>query len=122
MTGRVHIASLVRVTLTDFLVARSLETLDAGSCDYFLAGDRVICNCETIAEPVEQALDDLAMVRVCNSVFGPDNPIVAILADQYATHPEYDPGWHFLPRVGLAQQLARAASDEEKRNSIRRRL
>jgi hypothetical protein len=84
------------VTLTDFLVARSLETLDAQSCDYIAAGPRVLCLCETPAAPVEQALSDLDLLRWCLRVFGPDNTIAAILADQYATHPAYDPEWHFL--------------------------
>lgn len=93
-------ASVGRVTLTDFLVARSLEKLEACSCDYYVAGDRVICLCETLAEPVEQVLDDLDLVRWCDRALGPDNSISAILADQYTTHPDYDPAWHFLAGPG----------------------
>jgi hypothetical protein len=88
------------MTLTDFLVARSLETLDACSCDYFVQGDRVICLCETLDEPVEQALDDLDLIRWCDQHLGSDNSISAILADQYATHPDYDPEWHFIAGSG----------------------
>lgn len=88
------------MTLTDFLVARSLETLEARSCDYYVAGDRVLCLCETVPAPVERALDDLDLIRWCDRVFGPDNTIAAILADQYATHPDYDPTWHFMTGSG----------------------
>lgn len=88
------------MTLTDFLVARSLETLEAASCQYYVVGARVLCGCETTTESVEHALNDLDLIRWCDMVFGPDNAIEAILADQYATHPDYDPAWHFL--VGAA--------------------
>lgn len=93
-------SSLRWVTLTDFLVARSLEILEASSCDYFVAGSRVICNCETLTESVEKVLDDLSLIRACDSVFGPENAIEALLADQYATHPDYDPRWHLLGGAG----------------------
>lgn len=96
MTRPRHEASLRRMTLTDFLVARSLETLEAGSCDYYVDGARVVCDCATLSEPVEHALHDLDLIRWSDLVFGPENPIEAILADQYATHPDYDPAWHFL--------------------------
>ena len=79
--------------MTDFLVARTLETLKAASCEYFVAGDRVICNCETLAEPVEEALNEFSLVRWCDKMWGPENVVAAILADQYATHPDYDPEW-----------------------------
>ena len=95
MSGKVA-TTLVWVTLTDFLVARSLETLEAGSCDYTVAGNRVICNCDAVSDPVAQALNDLDLIRWCDTAFGPENPIEAILADQYATHPDYKPQWHFL--------------------------
>lgn len=88
------------MTLTDFLVARSLETLEASSCHYYVAGGRVICMCETTTEPVDGALKDLDLLRWCDTMFGPANPIAAILTDQYATHPEYDAEWHFFNGLG----------------------
>ena len=84
------------MTLTDFLLARSMETLEANSCDYFVDGDRVICNCLAPSEPVEQALDDLDLIRWSAKTLGPDNSVESLLADRYATHPDYNPEWHFL--------------------------
>ena len=96
MTRTEAVATIGRVTLTDFLLARSLETLEANSCDYFVAGDRVICNCARPSEAIEQALDDIDLIRWSGLALGPNNPVEALLADQYATHPAYDPDWHFL--------------------------
>jgi hypothetical protein len=96
MTPPGRLASIGRVTLTDFLMARSLEALEAHSCDYFVEGDRVICNCAAPSEGVEQVLDDIDLIRWSDRALGPNNPVEALLADQYATHPAYNPDWHFL--------------------------
>ena len=80
--------------MTDFVVARSLETLEAASCDYQVVGDRITCDCETRTEAVEVALKDLDLVRWCDKVFGSDNVFARVLADEYATHPGYRMEWH----------------------------
>lgn len=80
--------------MTDFLVERCLETLDSASCQYRATASRVVCECENPSEFVEQAFRELALIRWCGSVFGADNSISRVLADEYATHPEYRPEWH----------------------------
>ena len=97
------------MTLTDFLVARSLESLDAAGCRYRVVGARVVCECETIPEPVQEALADLDLVRASDMALGPDNSISRILADKYATHPDYRPEWHHLgrPDSALARRVGR---------------
>jgi hypothetical protein len=54
----------------------------------------VLCECEQPTEPVEQALRDLDLIRWCETVLGADNSISRVLADGYATHPEYQLEWH----------------------------
>jgi hypothetical protein len=83
-----------RVTLTEFLTARCLETLESESCRYRLAGVRVLCECESPSGPAARAIRDLELVLWCDKVFGPDNQISRILADEHATHPDYRLEWH----------------------------
>ena len=82
------------MTLTDFLTARCLETLESESCRYRMAGVRVVCECEKPSGHTERALRDLELVLWCDKVFGSDNQIARILADEHATHPDYRLEWH----------------------------
>lgn len=82
------------MNLTDFLLARCFETLDSMSCQYHVSGSRVLCECEKPSEAVEQALRVLDLVRWCESVLGEDNAISRVLADGFATHPDYQLEWH----------------------------
>lgn len=84
--------------MTDFLMARYEETLESESCRYRVAGVRVVCDCESPSGPTEQTLRDLELVLWCDKVFGPDNQISRIMADEHATHPDYRLEWHDVSR------------------------
>ena len=68
--------------------------LDPSSKRLDRSGELALSDYDT--QPVEEALNDFDLVRWSDHRFGPDNVIAALLADQYATHPEYDPDWRFF--------------------------
>jgi hypothetical protein len=88
------------MTMTDFFLARSLEALEAASCRYIGIGDVVICLCDQPTELAQATLDELDLIRWCATTLGPDNPIVAVLINRHATHPDYDPAWHLRSATG----------------------
>jgi hypothetical protein len=88
------------MTMTDFFVARSVEALEAASCDYIRLDDLVICLCDQPTEFAAATLDELDLIRWCATTLGPDNPIATVFIDRYAPHPDYDPAWHLHGATG----------------------
>ena len=91
------LASVGRVILTDFMVARCLETLESEGCRYHRGADgAVICECERASGPVLQTVRELNLIQRGASIPGLRDPLLRVLADAYATHPDYQTEWHSL--------------------------
>ena len=83
------------VTLTDFLVARCLETLESVSCSYERREDGfVTCECDAPDDAVRLAVERANLVRWCDSLGPGGDRFMRMLADAHATHPDYQPEWH----------------------------
>ena len=80
------------VTLTDFLVARAVEALEASGCELDRRADgRPTCRC---AEPDAALSAQIDLIYWCDDRRPTGEAFLRLLADDYATHPDYRPEWH----------------------------
>ena len=85
------------MTLTDFLVARNVEALDASDCEYDrLADGRLVCLCADPEPGVTRTLEQLDLIRWCDARIATGEVFLRMLADGYATHPDYRSEWHAI--------------------------
>ena len=83
--------------MTDFLLARCQEALDAASCDYEIhAGGELRCLCDEPAEDVLSTLSRMSFVLWLAELDEAGEPFLRVLADSLATHPDYRDDWHPL--------------------------
>lgn len=88
------------MTLTDFLVARSVEALDALGCDYRRRADGdLVCACADPSAGVTRTLGQLDLIQWCDSQESTGDLFLRLLADGYATHSDYRPEWHRIDTV-----------------------
>jgi hypothetical protein len=97
VTEESAVANVGRVILADFLVARCRETLESEACTYRLRPDgAVICDCDSLSVTALQAVPVLELVQQCASAPQVRDALLRVLADAYATHPDYQTEWHAL--------------------------
>lgn len=85
-----------RMTLTDFLVARGIELLEAESCKFQRLDDGLVfCECDVPTERAKRTIEWIDLVRWCD-LHGGDT-FLRMMGDVYATHPDYQSEWH---RIG----------------------
>ena len=85
------------MTVTDFLLARCQETLDASACDYEVYADgRLRCLCEEPADDVLTTLNRMAFVLWLAELDRVGDVFLRMLADAHAGHPDYRHEWHRL--------------------------
>jgi hypothetical protein len=84
------------MNLLDFLLARTVEDLRKQRCDFEQErnGD-LRCLCKKPSPEVDTLFHQVMLIRECSEI--PSREFVLrLLADRYATHPEYRPEWHCI--------------------------
>jgi len=85
------------VTVTDFLIARCQEMLDASACDYEVHADgQLRCLCEDPADDDLTTLNRMAFVLWLAELDKVGDVFLRMLADAHAGHPDYRAEWHRL--------------------------
>jgi hypothetical protein len=85
---------VLRVTILDFLLARSDEDLRQAACTFEdVPGGAPVCRCE---RPTPRALELLARRHLIHrwSRAPEGRVLLRLLADDHATHDDYRPEWH----------------------------
>ena len=83
------------VSLTEFLVARTVEALEASGCEFDRRADgRLTCRCAEPDPAVSAKLDQIDLIYWCDDRRPIGEAFLRLLADGYATHPDYHPEWH----------------------------
>lgn len=86
--GIVHL-----VTVAEFLLARSEEELQRAGCRHEASTRGVRCSCERPSSRVLDVVARASLVRRCSGDPAME-PILRLLADAYACHPDYRSEWH----------------------------
>lgn len=85
------------VTVSDFLLARCQEALEAAACEYEIhSGGELRCLCSDPAEEVLATLNRMSFVLWLAELDTAGEAFLRVLADSLATHPDYQDDWHSL--------------------------
>ena len=88
--------NVLPMCLPQFLFDRMREELDEATCEYEIDPQgRITCLCENPSEDIRAALSRWDLVRWCERQPGAE-PVLAMLADLYAHHPDHRLEWHNL--------------------------